>query len=131
MANEKSITKLQLNKQLYYFKDLSAHDRINKLGKTPEVTYVTTKSATEETTSLNDILTGFGNNKTIYRIPKWNGTEYDITTYSEYVWDGTKWVLIAVKPEVGPIMSCTQDYYDSLDDSEKNNGTWYFIEEEE
>ena len=131
MANEKSITKLQLNKKLYYFKDLSAHDRINKLNITPEITYYTTNPATSETTSVLSLLPGRGDIKYVYRIPQWNGSRYDIGSYCEYVWDGNKYVLGAVKSAVGPIVQLTQEGYDTLQPEQKNNGTWYFIEEEE
>lgn len=57
--------------------------------------YVTV-SATSSTTDVSELITDPAID-TIYRVAKWDGTQYDTTTYSEYAYDGTNLVLLDVK----------------------------------
>lgn len=71
-------------------------NQLNSLITTPNVQYVTSV-ATEQTTVVTDILPSTGAANTIYRVGKWNGTQYNTVVYSEYAWDGSTYVLLDVK----------------------------------
>ena len=69
---------------------------LDNMITTPDVQYVTV-TATAQTTAVTDLLPAEGAANTIYRIGSWNGTQYNANTYSEYVWDGTAYILLDVK----------------------------------
>lgn len=71
-------------------------NELNSLITTPDVQHVTV-TATEQTTAVTDILPSVGTANTIYRIGKWNGTQYNTSVYSEYAWNGSAYVLLDVK----------------------------------
>lgn len=53
--------------------------------------------ATPETTSPTDVLPAQGDAHTLYRVGNWNGSEYDPDVYTEYAWNGTQYVQLAVR----------------------------------
>lgn len=53
--------------------------------------------ATDQTTRVTDVLPPDGALDTVYRLGNWNGYQYDITTYSEYAWNGSTYVLLSIK----------------------------------
>lgn len=71
-------------------------NELNSLITTPNVQYITAV-ATEQTTVVTDILPLVGAANTIYRVGKWNGTQYNNAVHSEYAWDGNAYVLLDVK----------------------------------
>lgn len=65
-----------------------------------------------------------GQANTIYRVI---GSD----SYSDYAYSGGQWVLLATysgQPNV--FVHLTQQEYDNLSEFEKNNGTYYFVEED-
>lgn len=94
------------------------------------------KSSVYTKTEIESLITGITNgivigalpttgqaNK-IYRVP---GT----TSFSDYAWDATNntWVKLAEYTS-STFVQITEAEYEALSDAEKNNGSWYFIEEE-
>lgn len=93
------------------------------------------KSNTYTKSEVNGLVSGINNNpiigerpttgqlqNRIYRVPGTN-------SYTDWAWDGSDWVKLA-EFSGSIFMQITEAEYDALSDSEKNNGTWYFIEEE-
>lgn len=76
--------------------DVYSKSEVNSLITTPDQGYVTV-TATDQTTSVTDVLPATGQADTIYRVGSWNGTQYDADSYSEYGWNGTNYVLLDVK----------------------------------
>lgn len=71
-------------------------NELNSLITTPDVQYISVV-ATEQTAVVTDILPSVGAANTIYRVGKWDGTQYNTTVYSEYAWNGSAYVLLDVK----------------------------------
>lgn len=104
-------------------------EEVNSLVSTPKQEYVTV-AATQQTTSATEVLPASGDSDTIYRVSNWNGSAYDTAVYAEYAWNGSLYMLLAVKAGTGVMVHLTQAEYDALPTEAKNNGNWYFIEEE-
>jgi len=104
-------------------------EEVNSLVSTPKQNYETV-AATLQTVSVTDVLPASGEPDTIYRVSNWNGSEYDTSVYAEYAWNGSAYLLLAVKAGSGTMVHLTQAEYDALPAEAKNNGSWYFIEEE-
>lgn len=62
-----------------------------------------TYTATDQTTAETDVLPAEGSEDTIYRLGNWDGTQYDVTCYSEYSWNGSAYVHISTKPQIGEV----------------------------
>lgn len=62
----------------------------------PDTKFVTAV-ATAQTTSVTQVLPATGSTDTVYRVGKWDGTQYDATVYSEYAWFGSQYKLLATK----------------------------------
>ena len=124
----KNIHQILLNGNLYNLIDKTAQNRINNLMKSE--TSFFTYEATDETTKATDVLPPSGNINNVYRLSNWNGIEYDPSAFSEYAWNGKRWILLSVKNN-SLVQVITQEQYDGLSGKQKNSGTWYFIEEEE
>lgn len=80
--------------------DTYTQEQINNMLTTPDQQFVSV-TATSETASVGELLPAEGDPDTIYRVGNWDGndeeTPYDTTCYSEYAWDGTQYVCLAVK----------------------------------
>ena len=125
------ISQLNINNHLYKIRDDDTYTKIeiNNLISSPKQNYVTV-SVQEGTSSLSGILPVEGAEDTIYRVAQWDGSSYNTNIYSEYAWDGSEYILLSVKPAFGTMVHLTQTQYDNLTETAKNNGSWYFIEEE-
>lgn len=80
---------------------------LNNLITTPNQEYVTVV-ATDQTSDVTDVLPASGSADTIYRVCNWDGSaasgsEYDVTCYSEYAWDGTEYQFLCVKSQIGEV----------------------------
>ena len=64
--------------------------------------YVTV-AATDQTTAATDVLPPTGSADTVYRVGNWDGTQYDETCYSEYSWNGSAYVHIDTKTQIGEV----------------------------
>lgn len=60
----------------------------------------------------------------VYRVP-------GVDSYSDWGWDDTEQEFVLLAEYTGDVfVQITEAAYDALSDEEKNNGVWYFIEEE-
>ena len=82
---------------------------VNGLVSTPHENFVTVQ-ATSLTTSATDVLPASGQSAdTIYRVGNWDGAynsgagQFDVTKYTEYAWNGTAYVMLAVKSQIGEV----------------------------
>ena len=77
---------------------------VNSLITTPNQEYVTV----EDYASLPES----GEADTIYRVANWDGSlatpAADITKYSEYAWDGTGYVFLSVKSQIGEVFDISE-----------------------
>ena len=62
-----------------------------------------TYTATDQTTAETDVLPAEGSEDTIYRLGNWDGTQYDVTCYSEYSWNGSAYVHICTKSQIDEV----------------------------
>lgn len=74
---------------------------LDSLITTPNQEYVTVV-ATAQTTAVTDLLPAIGAADTIYRVGCWDGNQYDNTVYSEYAWNGSRYIYLSTK--VGDIV---------------------------
>lgn len=85
------------NKSEVYKKDETySKTQLNNLITTPEVNYVNV-DATDQTTAVTDVLPATGAANTIYKVGKWDGTQYNTGKYTEYAWDGTSYIPLATR----------------------------------
>lgn len=86
-------------------------NQLNNLITTPNQEYVTV----EDYASLPES----GEANTIYRVSNWDGSlaipATDITKYSEYAWNGSQYIFLCVKSQIGEV----------FDISAANSGTTY------
>ena len=64
--------------------------------------------ATEQTSSVTSLLPVTGEKDTIYRVGKWDGTQYNEEYYSDYAWDGTAYVQLNKKSIVGEVFDISE-----------------------
>ena len=64
--------------------------------------YVTV-TATDQTTAVTDVLPATGEVDTVYRVGNWDGSQYDVTCYSEYSWNGTQYKHLSTKTQIGEV----------------------------
>lgn len=67
----------------------------NAIGGLNSQNYVTVDS-------FND-LPNTGEADTVYRVSNWDGTQQDPTVYSEYAWNGSQYVHLSTKTQVGEV----------------------------
>ena len=75
---------------------------LNNLITTPDQHYVSV-TATDQTTSVTDVLPATGEADTIYRVGNWDGSQFDASVYSEYAWSGSSYVHLNTKTQVGEV----------------------------
>ena len=70
---------------------------VNGLVDTPHQEYVTVDAYASLPTT--------GNKDTIYRVSNYNGStsQVDASVYSEYAWDGTQYIFLCVKSQIGEV----------------------------
>lgn len=64
--------------------------------------YVTV-TATDQTTAVTDVLPTTGSVNTVYRVGNWDGSQYDVTRYSEYAWNGSEYKHLSTKTQIGEV----------------------------
>lgn len=90
----------------YTKQETYSKQEVNNLVSTPHQNYYTV-AATSETTSVSSLLPSTGSADTIYRVGNWDGTQYDITVYTEYSWNGSAYVKLNTKTQVGEVFDIT------------------------
>ena len=83
-----------INSEVQRAKDVesSLQNQVNALDSQNYVSYTASDGDT-----LADILPPTGEADTIYRVGKWDGTQYEPTCYSEYAWHDNQYKLMDVK----------------------------------
>jgi hypothetical protein len=71
-------------------------EEVNNLITTLNQEYVSV-TATDQTTAVTDVLPAIGLANTVYRVGSWDGSQYDVTKYSEYAWNGKDYVHLSTK----------------------------------
>lgn len=97
---------------------------LNNMITTPNQEYVTV-TATDQTTAATDVLPATGAADKVYRVGNWDGTQYDETCYSEYAWNGSAYVHLSTKTQIGEVFDIsayhatggTLAIYDNLNDA--------------
>lgn len=84
---------------------------VHNLITTPNQKYVSV-IATSQTTSVTDILPTIGVTDTIYRIGNWNGTQYNDSVFSEYTWNGSTYIKLSTKSQVGEVYDISINHAD-------------------
>lgn len=74
---------------------------VNGLVDTPHQEYVTVDAYAS--------LPATGSKDTIYRVSNYNGStsQVDASVYSEYAWDGTQYIFLCVKSQIGEVFDIT------------------------
>ena len=75
---------------------------LNNMITTPNQEYVSV-TATAQTTAVTDLLPTTGAADTIYRVGNWDGSQYDPSVYSEYAWNGSQYVHLSTKTQIGEV----------------------------
>lgn len=92
------------------------------------------KSNTYTKTEVNNLIIGIGNSVILGELPE-TGVENRIYrvpgtgSYSDWAWNGEEFVKLA-EYTGNVFVQISESAYDALSDEEKNDGTWYFVEEE-
>ena len=87
-------------------------EEVHNLVTTPNQKYVSI-IATAETTSVIDVLPTIGSADTTYRIGNWDGTQYNDSTFSEYAWNGSSYIKLSVKSQVGEVYDISINHADT------------------
>ena len=94
----------------YGIEDAYTKQEVNALVSTPNQNFVTVS----DYASLPET----GSDDTIYRVSNYDGSHVDASKYAEYSWNGTAYVLLAVKSSVGEVFDVSAynsgATYDSL-----------------
>ena len=101
---------------------------LNNMITTPNQEFVTV-TATDQTTAVTDVLPATGSADTTYRVGNWDGSQFDASVYSEYAWDGSQYVHLDTKTQIGEVFDISAYHatggtlatYDNLNDA--LNGT--------
>ena len=87
-------------------------EEVHNLITTPSQEYVSV-TATDQTTAATDVLPATGSADTVYRVGNWNGTQYSEVDYTEYAWNGSAYVKLSVKSQVGEVYDISADHADT------------------
>lgn len=82
---------------------------LNNLITTPEQEYVSVV-ATDQTTAATDVLPVTGAADTTYRVGNWDGTQYNDSVFSEYAWNGSAYVKLSTKSQVGEVYDISANH---------------------
>ena len=104
-------------------------EEVNNLITTPNQEYVSV-TATDQTTAVTDVLPAIGLADTVYRVGSWDGSQYDVTKYSEYAWNGKDYVHLSTKTQIGDVFDISAYHatggtlatYANLEDALGTNG---------
>lgn len=90
--------------QHYLKSETYTKSEVNGMITTPDQEYVTV-TATDQTTSVTDVLPATGEPDTVYRVGNWDGNQYDATAYSEYAWNEStsQYIHLSTKPQIGEV----------------------------
>ena len=75
---------------------------LNNMITTPSQEFET-YTATDQDTDISDILPSEGSADTVYRVGNWDGSQFDETVYSEYAWNGSEYIHLSTKTQIGEV----------------------------
>lgn len=82
---------------------------LNNMITTPNQEFVSVV-ATDQTTAATDVLPATGEADTIYRVGNWDGTQYNDSVFSEYAWNGSAYVKLSTKSQVGEVYDISANH---------------------
>lgn len=85
---------------------------LNNMITTPNQEYVSV-TATAQTTAVTDVLPATGAADTTYRIGNWDGTQYNDSVFSEYAWNGSAYIKLSTKSQVGEVYDISANHADT------------------
>ena len=87
-------------------------EEVNNLITTPNQEYVSV-TATEQTTVVTDVLPATGAADTTYRVGNWDGTQYNDSVFSEYAWNGSVYIKLSTKSQIGEVYDISANHADT------------------
>lgn len=87
-------------------------EEVHNLITTPGQEYVTV-TATDQTTAVTDVLPATGAADTTYRVGNWDGTQYNDSVFSEYAWNGSAYIKLSTKSQVGEVYDISVNHADT------------------
>jgi len=85
---------------------------LNNLITTPNQQYVNV-TANSQTTAVTDVLPATGEADTTYRVGNWDGTQYNDSVFSEYAWNGSAYIKLSTKSQVGEVYDISANHADT------------------
>jgi hypothetical protein len=82
---------------------------LNNMITTPNQEYVTV-TATDQTTAATDVLPASGSADTVYRVGNWDGTQYNDSVFSEYAWNGSAYIKLSTKSQIGEVYDISANH---------------------
>lgn len=96
----------------YLKEETYSKNELNNMITTPNQEYVSF-IATAETTAVTDILPNIGAADTTYRVGNWDGTKYNDSVFSEYAWNGSAYIKLSTKSQIGEIYDISANHADT------------------
>lgn len=87
-------------------------EEVHNLITTPNQKYVSV-TATAQTAAVTDVLPATGAADTIYRVGNWDGTQYNDSVFSEYAWNGSAYIKLSTKSQVGEVYDISANHADT------------------
>ena len=87
-------------------------NEVNNLITTPNQEYVSV-TATAQTTAVADVLPATGAADTTYRVGNWDGTQYNDSVFSEYAWNGSAYIKLSTKSQIGEVYDISANHADT------------------
>ena len=117
--DDKDKTQDVINKEMdsalenrYTKEETYSKTELNSLITTPSQKYVSV-TATSQTTSATDVLPTTGVADTIYRVGNWDGTQYNDSVLSEYAWNGSAYIKLSTKSQIGEVYDISANHADT------------------
>lgn len=96
----------------YTKNEIYTKEEVNNLITTPNQEYVSV-TATDQTTAVTDVLPAIGLADTVYRVGNWDGTQYNDSVFSEYAWNGSAYIKLSTKSQVGEVYDISANHADT------------------
>lgn len=96
----------------YTKNEIYTKEEVNNLITTPNQEYISV-TATEQTTVVTDVLPATGAADTTYRVGNWDGTQYNDSVFSEYAWNGSAYIKLSTKSQVGEVYDISANHADT------------------
>lgn len=97
---------------VYTKEETYSKTEVHDLITTPNQEYVSV-IATAQTTAVTDLLPATGAADTIYRVGNWDGTQYNDSVFSEYAWNGSAYIKLSTKSQIGEVYDISANHADT------------------